>query len=340
MPPGDRTSLPDPIPAPGRRFTVCREDEPVPSAIAGAIAAIGNFDGVHFGHRALIAAVRETAAAAGRPAVALTFEPHPRAYFAPHLPMFRLSDAAAKERVFAHLGLDGLVVRRFDAVLAGTGARAFVETLLVRDLGLSGVVVGHDFHFGRGREGTPAVLADLCAGAGLSCRIIPPVSLPPVSQEDAMEPVSSSAIRTALAEGDVARANALLGYRWFVSGEVQHGDKRGRTLGYPTANVALPACGLAHGIYAVRVALPDGGLRDGVASYGRRPTFDDGAPLLEVNLFDFSGDLYGQAITVEFLGHIRGEERFESAESLVARMDIDAAQARAILAADTVPSML
>ncbi|MDO9429390.1 MAG: bifunctional riboflavin kinase/FAD synthetase [Methylobacterium sp.] len=340
MPPGDRTALPDPIPAPGRRFTVCREDEPVPSAIAGAIAAIGNFDGVHFGHRALIAAVRETAATAGRPAVALTFEPHPRAYFAPHLPMFRLSDAAAKERVFAHLGLDGLVVRRFDAVLAGTGARAFVETLLVRDLGLSGVVVGHDFHFGRGREGTPAVLADLCAGAGLSCRIIPPVSLPPVSQEDAMEPVSSSAIRTALAEGDVARANALLGYRWFVSGEVQHGDKRGRTLGYPTANVALPACGLAHGIYAVRVALPDGGLRDGVASYGRRPTFDDGAPLLEVNLFDFSGDLYGQAITVEFVGYIRGEERFESAESLVARMDIDAAQARAILAADTVPSML
>lgn len=332
--------MPDSIPAPGRRFTVCREDEPVPSAIAGAIAAIGNFDGVHFGHRALIAAVRETAAAADRPAVALTFEPHPRAYFAPHLPMFRLSDAAAKERVFAHLGLDGLVVRRFDAVLAGTGARAFVETLLVRDLGLSGVVVGHDFHFGREREGTPAVLADLCAGAGLSCRIIPPVSLPPVSQEDAMEPVSSSAIRTALAEGDVARANALLGYRWFVSGKVQHGDKRGRTLGYPTANVALPACGLAHGIYAVRVALPDGGLRDGVASYGRRPTFDDGAPLLEVNLFDFSGDLYGQAITVEFVDHIRGEERFASAESLVARMDIDAAQARAILAADTVPSML
>ena len=155
-----------------------------------------------------------------------------------------------------------------------------------------------------------------------------------------MDPVSSSAIRAALAEGDVARANALLGYRWFVSGEVQHGDTRGRTLGYPTANVALPACGLAHGIYAVRVALPDGGLRDGVASYGRRPTFDDGAPLLEVNLFDFSGDLYGQAITVEFVGHIRGEERFESAESLVARMDIDAAQARAILAADTVPSML
>jgi len=338
----------------------------MPSVLSGALAAIGNFDGVHFGHRALIAAVRETAAAAGRPAVALTFEPHPRAYFVPHLPMFRLSDAAAKERVFARLGLDGLVVRRFDAALAGTGARAFVETLLVRDLGLSGVVVGHDFHFGRGREGTPAVLAALCADAGLSCRIIPPVSLPPVSlppvslppvslspvsstdassenamnSEKALEPVSSSAIRSALAAGDVARANALLGYRWFVSGVVQHGDKRGRTLGYPTANVALSDCGLAHGIYAVRVALADGGVRDGVASYGRRPTFDDGAPLLEVNLFAFSGDLYGQTITVEVVAHIRGEERFDSAESLIARMDIDAEQARAILAADRVPSML
>lgn len=340
MPPGDRTAPPVPTPVTGRRFTVCREDEPVPPAIAGAIAAIGNFDGVHFGHRALMAAVRETAAGAGRPAVALTFEPHPRAYFAPHLPMFRLSDAAAKERVFARLGLDGLIVRRFDADLAGTGARAFVESLLVRDLGLTGVVVGHDFHFGRGREGTPAILAELCADAGLSCRVISAVSLPPVFLEDTMEPVSSSAIRAALTEGDVARANALLGYRWFISGVVQHGDKRGRTLGYPTANVALRDCGLAHGIYAVRVALPDATVWDGVASYGRRPTFDDGAPLLEVNLFDVSRDLYGQSITVEFVAHIRGEERFDSAESLIARMDVDAAQARAILAADTVPSML
>lgn len=349
MPPGDRTAPPAPVPVTGRRFTVCREDEPVPPAIAGAIAAIGNFDGVHFGHRALMAAVRETAGEVGRPAVALTFEPHPRAYFAPHLPMFRLSDAAAKERVLARLGLDGLIVRRFDAALAGMGARAFVEGLLVRDLGLSGVVVGHDFHFGRGREGTPAILAELCADAGLTCRVISAVSLPPpesfvssspVSPENVMDPVSSSAIRAALAEGDVARANALLGYRWFVSGVVQHGDKRGRTLGYPTANVALRDCGLAHGIYAVRVALPDGTVWNGVASYGRRPTFDDGAPLLEVNLFDVARDLYGQSITVELVAHIRGEERFDSAESLIARMDIDAAQARAILAADTVPSML
>lgn len=335
MPPGDEPAVPPAASAPGRTFTICRADEPVPAAIAGAIAAIGNFDGVHLGHRALIAAVRETARAAGRPAVALTFEPHPRAYFAPHLPMFRLTDADAKQIVFAHLGLDGLIVRRFDATLAGTGARDFVEGLLVRDLGAAGVVIGHDFHFGRGREGTPAVLAELCAEMGLSCHIIPPVSL-----DAGTAPVSSSAIRAALAEGAVGRANALLGYRWFVSGEVRHGDKRGRTLGYPTANVALSDCGLAHGIYAVRARLLDGRVKDAVASYGRRPTFDDGAPLLEVNLFDFSGDLYGQAIAVEFLAYIRGEERFDGAEALIARMHLDAAEARRIIAENGVPSML
>jgi riboflavin kinase / FMN adenylyltransferase len=331
---GDEPAVPPAASARPRRFTICSADEPVPPAIAGAIAAIGNFDGVHLGHRALIAAVRETARAAGRPAVVLTFEPHPRAYFAPHLPMFRLTDSDAKETVFAHLGLDGLIVRRFDAQLAGTGARDFVEGLLVRDLGVTGVVIGHDFHFGRGREGTPAVLAELCAQAGLSCRIIPPVAL-----SAGAEPVSSSAIRAALAEGAVARANALLGYRWFVSGTVRHGDKRGRTLGYPTANMALTDCGLAHGIYAVRVRLPDGRVKDGVASYGRRPTFDDGAPLLEVNLFDFSGDLYGQTIAVEVLAYIRGEERFDGAEALIARMHLDAAEARRIIAEDAVPSM-
>ncbi|GJE59207.1 bifunctional riboflavin kinase/FAD synthetase [Methylobacterium trifolii] len=318
-----------------RPFTVCRQDEAVPQRLAGAVAAIGNFDGIHRGHRVLVQDVRETARAAGRPAAILTFEPHPRAYFAPHAPMFRLTSPAAKEIVFRRLGLDGLIVRRFDADLAGTGARAFVADLLARDLGLSGVVVGHDFHFGRGREGTPAVLEALCRETGLTCRIVPPVAL-----ADESLPVSSSAIRAALSAGDVVRANALLGYRWFVLGDVRHGDKRGRTLGYPTANVQLPDCGLAHGIYAVRVRLGDGGLRDGVASYGRRPTFDDGAPLLEVNLFGFDGDLYGQVIAVEFAGFIRGEERFPNAEALIARMDVDARQARAQLSADRTGSML
>lgn len=305
----------------------------MPPNLAGAVAALGNFDGVHRGHRVLAEAVREAAGAA--PAIVLTFEPHPRAFFAPDVPMFRLTGPEAKEIVFRRLGLDGLVIRRFDAHLAGTGARAFVHDLLERDLGLSGVVIGHDFHFGRGREGTPAILADLCREAGLACRIVPPVAL---GAEP--EPISSSGIRRALEAGDLARANALLGYRWFVLGAVRHGDKRGRVLGYPTANVALPDCGLAHGIYAVRARLSDGTLRDGVASYGRRPTFDDGAPLLEVNLFDFAGDLYGQEIAVEFVAWIRGEERFDSAEALVVQMDRDAAEARRLLAADATPSML
>ncbi|GJD57147.1 riboflavin biosynthesis protein RibF [Methylobacterium dankookense] len=321
----------------GRPFTICRADEALPPRLRGGIAAIGNFDGVHRGHRVLAEAVRREAG--DRPALVLTFEPHPRAFFAPDLPMFRLTGPRAKEIVFGRLGreglLDGLMVRRFDAALAGTGARAFVEGLLRSDLGLSGVVIGHDFHFGRRREGTPAVLAELCREMGLSCRIVEPVTL-----ADEAEPISSSGIRRALAGGAVGRANALLGYRWFVLGHVRHGDKRGRTLGYPTANVALADCDLAHGIYAVRVRLPDGAMRDGVASYGRRPTFDDGAPLLEVNLFDFAGDLYGQEIAVEFVAHIRGEERFASAEALVARMDVDAAESRRLLAADRTPSML
>lgn len=327
MPSGDET--------PARPFVVCREDEAVPPALAGAVAALGNFDGVHRGHRALIAAARGEAGDAGRPAVVLTFEPHPRAFFAPQLPMFRLSPPSVKRRVFRRLGLDGMVVRRFDADLAATSAQDFVTGLLKRELGLSGVVVGHDFHFGRGRKGTPDLLASFCREVGLGCTVLPVVSL---AGDDA--PVSSSAIRKALSEGDVARANALLGYRWFVEGEVRHGDKRGRVLGYPTANIALSDCGLAYGIYAVRARLPDGRVVDGVASYGRRPTFDDGAPLLEVNLFGFSGDLYGQGLAVEFVSRIRGEERFPDPAALVARMDLDAAQARADLGAEATPSMI
>ena len=336
MPSGDENAVPPagtglrPL---SRPFTVCREDDPVPPALAGAVAALGNFDGVHRGHRTLIEAVRTEAGS--RPAAVLTFEPHPRAFFAPDQPMFRLTGPSAKEIVFARLGLDGLIVRRFDERLAGTSARDFVEGWLRDGLGLSGVVIGHDFHFGRGREGSPGTLAELCAGAGLSCRIVPAVSADP---GDA--PISSSTIRAALASGDVARANDLLGYRWFVLAQVRHGDKRGRTLGYPTANLALESCGLAHGIYAVRVRLADGCLHDGVASYGRRPTFDDGAPLLEVHLFDFNGDLYGQEVAVELLAYLRGEEKFSSAEALIAQMDVDSARAKAAIRTDRVPSML
>lgn len=349
MPPGEESIArpeaasprPEPVSSSGashrHAFILCRESDPAPCGLTGAIAGIGNFDGVHRGHRALLDTVRAEAAATlpPRPAVALTFEPHPRAFLAPELPIFRLTGPEAKVTVLSRLGLDGVIVRRFDAALAGMSAESFVQGLLKDQLGLSGVVIGHDFHFGRGREGNPHMLAALCAAAGLSCRIVAAVS-----PSEGAPPISSSAIRAALARGDLAGANALLGYRWLVLGAVRHGDKRGRTLGYPTANIALDACGLAHGIYAVRARLPDGSLREGVASYGRRPTFDDGAPLLEVNLFAFSGDLYGQTLAVEFLAHLRPEIRFESVPALVERMDRDAAEARLVAATDRTPSML
>lgn len=315
----------DPGPQTSRCFTLVEGMAPPPDALAGAVAAIGNFDGLHRGHRAVIEAAEAIARGLGRPAVLLTFEPHPRAFFRPGEPFFRLTPPDLKVALAQRLGLDGAFVLPFDADLAATGAEAFVRDVLVGRLGLSGVAVGHDFHFGRGRTGTPAFVADFGSGLGLEVAVVPPYSV-------GGRPVSSSAIRTALTGGDVEEAARLLGYRWIARSRVVHGDKRGRTLGYPTANMRLdPACALAHGIYAVRVAL-EGHLYDGVASYGRRPTFDDGAPLLEAVLFGFSGDLYGRMLDVEFCARIRGEEKFASVEALVARMDIDSAEARAALA--------
>jgi riboflavin kinase / FMN adenylyltransferase len=311
--------------ATSRPFVIAR-DEPAPPELRRATVAIGNFDGIHVGHRKLIARAIALAGEAGGPSAVLTFEPHPRKYFAPDRPMFRLTPEPVKLAILRKLGLDGVFIRRFDKSLAGTTAADFVTNLLAGELGAAGVIVGHDFHFGRGREGTPPMLADLCARAGLSCEIVPAVALEGHS-------VSSSDVRAALESGDVGLANRLLGYRWFVEGEVRHGDKRGRELNFPTVNLAMGEdFGLKHGIYAVRVALPSGEVRDGVASFGRRPTFDNGALLLEVHIFDFSGDLYGHTIQVEFVGWIRGEERFGSAEALVARMQEDAAEARRILA--------
>jgi riboflavin kinase/FMN adenylyltransferase len=305
---------------------VCREGDPVPASLQGAVAAIGNFDGVHRGHQSLIAAVEEEARRLARGSAIVTFEPHPRQFFAPDRPLFRLTPEPVKFKVLARLGLDGAFVRRFDQKLAGTSATSFVEDLMIRDLGLGGVVVGDGFRFGRGREGTAALLRDLALRHGLACTVVDPVS-------QGSAAISSTAIRAALAEGDVSRANGFLGYRWFVRGRVRHGDKRGRTLGYPTANLALdPGCGLRHGIYAVRVAIAPGDIRGGVASFGRRPTFDNGAPLLEVFLFDFADDLYDRDLEVEFVAWIRGEERFGSADELVGRMNEDARLARAGLA--------
>ena len=310
---------------PTRPFAVVRDQAPADHPLRGAVVAIGNFDGVHRGHRAVIAAALQRARALGRPAAALTFEPHPRSVFRPDEPLFRLTDERAKLRLLAATGLDGAIVLRFDAALAQLSAADFVARVLVQQLAVSGVAIGFDFHFGAERTGSPGYLAAQGAKLGFAVDIVPRF-------EDAGRQVRSGPIRAALAAGEVGEAAELLGYPWFVSGEVVHGDKRGRELGFPTANMRLdPGCRLKHGIYAVRVGVGDRRY-DGVASFGRRPMFDQGTVLLEAFLFDFDGDLYGQTIDVAFIDWIRPELNFPSVEELVGRMDEDARLARAALA--------
>jgi riboflavin kinase/FMN adenylyltransferase len=313
-------------PQPKEPFVVVRGEAPGDHALDGAVVAIGNFDGVHRGHRAVIAAALARAKALGRKAAALTFEPHPRSFFRPNEPLFRLTDERAKLRLLAATGLGGAIVLRFDAALAGLSAQDFVARILVGRFAVAGVAIGFDFHFGLNRAGSPDYLAAQGAKLGFAVDVV-------LRFEDAGRPVRSGPIRAALAAGRVTEANELLGYPWFVSAEVVHGDKRGRDLGYPTANLRLdPGCGLKHGIYAVRVGA--GGRRyDGVASFGRRPMFDQGTVLLEAFLFDFSGDLYGEVIDVAFIDWIRPELKFDSVEELVRRMNEDARLARAALAA-------
>jgi riboflavin kinase / FMN adenylyltransferase len=307
-------------------FTVIRDDTPASALPAGAVVAMGNFDGVHLGHRAVIAAAMEMGRSHGRPAFALTFEPHPRRYFSPNTPQFRLTDETAKLRLLAGTGLAGAVVMTFDKKRAETSAQDFIHHDLIERLGVSGIAVGYDFHFGKGRVGSPSLLVAEAPRLGIEVDVQPHIDI-----EE--RPVSSSAIRMALAEGQIADAAAMLGGPWFINGEVIHGEKRGRDLGYPTANIRLDAsCGLKHGIYAVRVGRGKARI-DGVASFGRRPTFDNGAPLLEVFLFDFQGDLYGERLDVAFIGFIREELKFSSVEALVSQMNEDSEAARAQLAA-------
>ena len=301
----------------------------IPNSLKGGVVAVGNFDGVHRGHAALLAGARADADRLGVPAVALTFEPHPRTVFRPDTPVFRLTPVDAKARLLAAMRLDGLVVATFDKAFAAIPADDFINAILRDRLALKSAVVGHDFHFGKGRSGTPAVLSEAGARLGFSVDVVEPV----VDADGTL--FASTDIRAALEKGDIDRANRLLGYRWFVVATVVTGDRRGgHLLGYPTANLRLaPDCGLAHGIYAVRVRTPDGAVHDAVASYGRRPTFDNGPPLLEVHLFDFAGDLYGKTLAVSFLAWLRPEKKFASADALIAAMDADSAAARAIQAA-------
>ena len=307
-------------------FSVIRDTTPQSEIVRGAVVAMGNFDGVHIGHRVVIAAAIDMARKHGKPAFAVTFEPHPSRFFSPNTPQLRLTDEAAKLRLLAGTGLDGAVVMTFDGARAGTTAQDFINHDLIGRLGISGIAVGYDFHFGKGRGGSPSLLASEAPRLGIEVHIQPHVDI-------LDRPVSSSAIRMALAEGHVAEATAMLGGPWFISGEVIHGEKRGRDLGYPTANIRLDKhCGLKHGIYAVRVGIGDKRV-DGVASFGRRPTFDNGAPLLEIFLFDFKGDLYGQRLDVAFIGFIRDELKFDGIDALVRQMDDDSTKARALLAA-------
>src|SRR5436190_4592798 len=310
---------------PTEPFPVVRDESPRVAQFNGAVAAIGNFDGVHRGHRAVIDAAVARAATLGAPAIAVTFEPHPRKVLRPSDPVFRLTDEMSKLRLLATTGLNGALVLTFDASFAALTAEQFVARILVGRLGIRGATIGFDFHFGHARGGSPAYLAEQGERYGFTVETAPPL-------EDEGRPVSSSSIRAALAEGRVVEAAELLGYPWFAAGTVIKGDQRGRGLGFPTANIALdPDCGLKHGIYAVRVGI--GGLiRDGVASFGTRPTFDNGAPLLEVHVFDFSGDLYGAPLDVAFIGWIRPELKFDSVDALVKRMDDDARLARSALA--------
>jgi riboflavin kinase/FMN adenylyltransferase len=311
-------------------FTIIRDATPAATIPKGAVVAMGNFDGVHLGHRAVIEAALQMGRTHGRPALALTFEPHPRHFFSPNTPQFRLTDEAAKLRLLAGTGLAGAVVMTFDKARAGTSAQDFIRHDLIERLGISGIAVGYDFHFGKGRVGSPSLLVSEAPRLGIEVDVQPHVDIDE-------RPVSSSAIRMALAEGAIDEATKMLDGPWFVAGEVIHGEKRGRDLGYPTANIRLDGnCGLKHGIYAVRVGRGQGGDQvrlDGVASFGRRPTFDNGAPLLEVFLFDFKGDLYGTILDVAFIGFIRDELKFDSMEALVRQMDDDSTRARAALAA-------
>jgi riboflavin kinase / FMN adenylyltransferase len=312
-------------PQPSQPFVVVRGTASPSHALDGAVVAIGNFDGVHRGHRAVIGAAQARARTLGRPAAALTFEPHPRSFFRPQEPLFRLTDERAKLRLFAGTGLDGAIVLTFDAALAEPAPEDFVNDVLLHRLGIAGAAIGYDFRFGKNRAGTPDLLAAEGGRRHFAVDIVPAVA-------PEGERISSGAIRAALAAGHVNEAARSLGYPWFVSGEVVHGDKRGRELGYPTANLRLdPGCALAHGIYAVRVGVGEHRY-DGVASFGRRPMFDQGTVLLEAFLFDFSGDLYGEVIDVAFVDWIRPELKLDSVDELVRRMDEDSRLARAALA--------
>jgi riboflavin kinase/FMN adenylyltransferase len=300
-------------------------DGRIPDELKGSVLALGNFDGFHLGHQAVVGRAVQRGFHERRPVIVATFEPHPVRYFKPDVPPFRLTTLDQRQRLFAHAGADAMLVFEFGPALAAMDAGEFVADVLARRIGAAGVVTGDDFTFGKGRTGDVALLKNFGLQHGVSAEAVTQVVIEG-------ERVSSGRIREALTAGDVGHATHLLSRDYAIEGVVQGGDKRGRELGYPTANIVLGDYQRPrYGIYAVRVTLDDESEHPGVASLGVRPTFEPPQELLETHLIDFSGDLYGRKIEVGLHAFIRPEQKFESIDDLVAEMRSDEAEARRLL---------
>jgi len=314
------------------RMRLFRHHAPIPPEAQGAVASIGNFDGIHRGHQAVISKTGSLARELGLPHAVITFEPHPRAFFDPALPPFRLTPFRLKARLIEALGVDCLFVLRFNRDLAGLGAEAFVTDVLAGGLRLHHVVVGDNFRFGRKRQGDIGFLERHGRRLGFSVSCLPRVEGP------GARPYSSTAVREYLKAGDPTRAALTLGRYWEIEGRVQRGDRRGHDLGFPTANIPLGQfLNPAYGIYAVRAGIDRGEAtvwHHGVANLGIRPMYALAQPLLEVHLFDFDGDLYGRHMRVAFVDYLRPELKLETATALTAQMEEDSRRARVILAAE------
>lgn len=301
-------------------------DTPLPGRLRDGVIALGNFDGFHRGHQTVVARARERARAEGRPLVVATFDPHPVRYFHPEAEPFRLTTLDQRERLFAAAGADAMLVFHFDAALAGESAADFVADRIARRTGAAAIVTGEDFTFGHRRSGNVNVLAELGAAHGIATEAVAAV-------KDAGGQISSSRIRDALKAGDCEMASHLLTRPFAIEGAVMHGDKLGRQLGFPTANLDMADyLRPAYGIYAVRGRLPDGRVVGGAANLGIRPSFDPPKELLEPYFFDFSGDLYGQVVEVALVSFLRPEKRFDTLEALRAQIDADCAEAARRLA--------
>ncbi len=301
----------------------------IPEAFKGSIVALGNFDGFHLGHQAVVSRAVARAFHERRPVIVATFDPHPVKFFKPDLPPFRLTTLDQRERLFANAGADAMLVFEFNRELASMDAERFVSEVLVQQIGAAGVITGDDFSFGKGRTGDAALLKTLSAEHKIAAEAVPQVVLDG-------ERISSGRIRDALIAGDTGKATHMLTRDYAVEGVVQRGDARGRELGYPTANLELGDYQRPkYGIYATRVTLDDGREVPGVASLGVRPTFEPPRELLEAHLFGFDGDLYGQKIEVALHAFIREEKKFDGIEALVAHMNEDEAAARRLLALES-----